>query len=222
MLGFRQDLGVAGSVQSVAAISIHPEAGKRRKRKASMRLPSTRLRRCILATDIDAEAGATAVMARLGRTVFKHRHRHAAIRLCCVARRRFHSAIPVRYHGPESRLRPIAGRRHGCPCSRCATARSPSSAAFIRRSVGSADTDTSGMAVRVYADNIENPVLEAMSHFAADDSRRFPPRCCSIRRAIFSVPPGPPSPPWACRPVSSADSVATTAYASAMPTAARL
>jgi hypothetical protein len=35
-------------------------------------------------------------------------------------------------------------------------------------------TDVSGMSVQVYADNIQNPVLEAMGHFAASDSAAAP------------------------------------------------
>jgi hypothetical protein len=48
-------------------------------------------------------------------------------------------------------------------------------------------TDASGVAVLVYSDHIDNPVLEALGRFAG----RVPAaRCSSIRRATCCAPPG--------------------------------
>ena len=69
MLGFRQDLGFAGSVQSVAAIAIHPEidasggeggAGGAGLDEAAMRTWET----LNLGDELEAEVGSTQVLAR--------------------------------------------------------------------------------------------------------------------------------------------------------------
>ena len=49
-------------------------------------------------------------------------------------------------------------------------------------------TDASGMAVLVYADTIENPVVEARGHFAAGES--VAARCCWTAPAAWFTPPG--------------------------------
>ena len=65
MLGFRQDLGIAGSVQSVAAVSVEPEvegAGDQGLDEAAVRSFET----MHLGPAIEAEVGSTAVVGRLG------------------------------------------------------------------------------------------------------------------------------------------------------------
>jgi hypothetical protein len=63
MLGFRQDMGYAGSVQSVAAVAIHPEmeaGGSDGLDEAAVRTWET----MHFGDSVEAEAGSTAVMAR--------------------------------------------------------------------------------------------------------------------------------------------------------------
>ena len=63
MLGFRQDMGYAGSVQSVAAVSIHPEmeaGGSDGLDEAAVRTWEA----MHVGDSLEAEAGSTAVMAR--------------------------------------------------------------------------------------------------------------------------------------------------------------
>ena len=63
MLGFRQELGFAGSVQSVAAVAIHPEvdaAGAEGLNEAGLRSVET----MNLGDEFEAEAGAEQVVAR--------------------------------------------------------------------------------------------------------------------------------------------------------------
>ena len=65
MLGFRQDLGFAGSVESMAAISIHPViegAGGEGLDEAAMRSSET----IRLGDEFEIDAGAQQVMARFG------------------------------------------------------------------------------------------------------------------------------------------------------------
>ncbi len=77
MLGFRQDLGFAGSVQSVAAVSVEPEIeGARRIEgldEAAIRSSET----MHLGEAIEAEVGSTAVIGRLGGTTAEHGNRDA-------------------------------------------------------------------------------------------------------------------------------------------------
>src|SRR5580700_4210688 len=66
MLGFRQDLGFAGSVQSVAAVAIHPEvdsAGADGLDEAAIRSWET----MNLGDEVQGEVGSTQVVARFGR-----------------------------------------------------------------------------------------------------------------------------------------------------------
>ena len=63
MLGFRQDLGFVGSVQSVAAVTIHPEVddyGSQGLNEAAIRTWES----LHLGDEIEAEAGSTQVLAR--------------------------------------------------------------------------------------------------------------------------------------------------------------
>ena len=65
MLGFRQDLGFAGAVQSVAAIAIHPEIGADAEdgiEEAAIRTAET----INLGDEFEGEAGAQQVVARFG------------------------------------------------------------------------------------------------------------------------------------------------------------
>ena len=65
MLGFRQDLGFAGSVQSVAAISVEPEvqgAGGSGLDEAAIQSSETMR----LGDAIEADVGSAAVVGRLG------------------------------------------------------------------------------------------------------------------------------------------------------------
>ena len=64
MLGFRQDLGYAGSVQSVAAVAIHPDVegvGNEGLEEAALGT----MERLHLGPDIDAEVGSSEILARM-------------------------------------------------------------------------------------------------------------------------------------------------------------
>jgi hypothetical protein len=160
MLGFRQDLGYAGSVQSVAAVAIHPEmeaGGSDGLDEAAVRTWETMR----LGDSLQAEAGSTAVIARFAtntpNTVV------AALPFARVAWRqgeqlihyRVATAVPGRPGGSDSEagtwLPAVAVRQgrlsmeHG-----------------LHQEIGwERQTERTGMSVLVFSDNVDNPVLQA-------------------------------------------------------------
>ena len=169
MLGFRQDLGYAGSVQSVAAVAVHPEidsAGSEGLDEAAIRTWET----LHLGDEIEAEVGSSQVLARSAgqspRTVA------AALPFASVGWRDGNSIIRYRMTtfmpGP-----PDAGESEARAWLPGISARNGELAIEhgLHQEIGwERQTDLSDMAVLVYADNIDNPVIEAMGHFATCDS----------------------------------------------------
>jgi len=174
MLGFRQDLGMAGSVQSVAAFAVHPEiAGPGAEGVAAGGLSEGGVRTwetINLGDAIEAEVGSNQVLARFERnspnTVM------AALPFATVGWRSGDST--VRYGmttvlpGPpgmdQTRSQawlPRVSSRNG----RVAIEHG------LHQEIGwERRTDASGMAVLVFADNVDDPVLEAMGKLAGGDS----------------------------------------------------
>jgi hypothetical protein len=169
MLGFRQDLGFAGSVQSVAAVAIHPEveAGDADGvDEAAMRSWEV----LNLGDEFEGEVGSTQVLARSfgasGSTIAKmlpmvsagYREGNSTIRY------RLATALPSRQDGDETEARawlPELSMRNG----RLAIERG------LHQEIGwERRTDTSGMSVVLFADRLDNPVLEAMSRSASGGS----------------------------------------------------
>ena len=169
MLGFRQDLGFAGSVQSVAAVAVHPEVsagGSEGLDEAAVRSWET----IHLGDEFEGEAGSSQVLARLSsispQTVV------AVLPFASVGWRDGNSAVRYRM----TTLLP------GAPDAGDTEARSwlPGLSARdgslviehgLHQELGwERRTNLSGVAVAVFADRIDNPVLEAMSHFAAGNS----------------------------------------------------
>jgi len=166
MLGFRQDLGYAGSVQSVAAISMQPEMGE----EVSQGLDEAGIRTwetMRLGDEFDVEAGSTQVLARFAEhsadTVF------AALPFATVGwhdgnstvRYRLATELPGPAGAEETEARAwlpaVAGRdgrmllEHG-----------------IHQEIGwERWTDASGVKVAVFTDHIDNPVMEAAERNAA-------------------------------------------------------
>jgi hypothetical protein len=166
MLGFRQDLGYAGSVQSVAAVSIHPEleaGGSGGLDEAVVRTWET----MHFGDTLEAEAGSTAVMARFAKstpnTVL------AALPYAQVAwhqgdqsiRYRVATAVPRRLGGADSEagtyLPAVAARQgrltleHG-----------------LHQEIGwERQTDRTGLSVLLFSDTVDNPVLQAAGSGAA-------------------------------------------------------
>jgi len=167
MLGFRQELGYAGSVQSVAAMAIHPEiegAGGEGLAEAVIRTSQT----FHMGDEFDVEAGAEQVMARFGRS---------SPNTVVAALPYFNAG----WNGGNSTVR--YGLATMVPGMQAADADAPSGLmpAFsvrnghlalehgLHQEIGwERKTDASGISVSFYADNLENPVLEAATHLAAD------------------------------------------------------
>jgi hypothetical protein len=179
MLGFRQDLGFAGSVQSVAAIAIHPEidAPESEGNADTGGLDEAAMRsweNLRLGEAIKAEVGSTEVVGRFAghssNTVA------AALPFASVGWRNGNST--VRYQmttemqgadeADETQAQAWLPRmsirngelvlEHG-----------------LHQEVGwERNTDRSGMSVMVFADRIDNPVMEARGHFAAEGAAGAP------------------------------------------------
>jgi hypothetical protein len=169
MLGFRQDLGFAGSVQSVAAVAIHPEVdalGSEGLDEAALRTWET----MSLGDEFEVEAGSSQVVARVAgqsaRTVA------AMLPYASVGWRKGDSTYRYRMtsflSGPqdadESQARawlPAVSTRNGNLALEHG----------MHQEIGwERHTDVSGMSVLVFSDRIDNPVIEAMGHFAAGNA----------------------------------------------------
>jgi hypothetical protein len=170
MLGFRQDLGFAGSVQSVATMTIQPDvqnSGGQGLEEAAVRSEET----MHLGPDIDAEAGANLVMARLGGApggpatdmlpfaTVSWRNGNSTLHYrvaTMVQDRATDDSEPQAYLPAMVERNGEAAIEHG-----------------MHQEIGwQRDTDASGVSLLLYSDNVENPVLEALGRFAADESPR--------------------------------------------------
>jgi hypothetical protein len=164
-LGFRQDLGFAGSVQSMAAVSIHPEidgGGAEGLDEATMRTWQS----MNMGDEFDVETGAEQVMARFAQhspnTVF------AALPFVRVGwhtgasavHYRMATAVPgIQAQGSTSGTDlPALAMRNGSLMVEHGLHQEVS---WERR------TDVSGMSLVVYRDSLSNPVVEAMTRSAA-------------------------------------------------------
>jgi hypothetical protein len=166
MLGFRQELGFAGSVQSVAAVAVHPEiegAGSLGLDEASMSSSET----MNFGDEFQAEAGAEQVIARFAQgssnTVA------AALPFVTVGWRKDDSTLSYRMATSVPDIRP-EGESQAAAWLPTVSLRDGKLAVEhgLHQEIGwQRKTDASGTAVVLYADSLSNPVLEAMSHLAA-------------------------------------------------------
>jgi Carboxypeptidase regulatory-like domain len=169
MLGFRQDLGFAGSVQSVAAVALHPEVaagGSEGLDEAAARSWET----IHLGDEFEAEVGSDEVLARLsstsGQTVT------ALLPFATVGWREGKSAIRYRMTTflPGAADAADTEARSWLPSISVRDGKLAIERGLHQELGWERRTDLSGVAVVVFADRIDNPVLEAMSHFAAGNS----------------------------------------------------
>jgi hypothetical protein len=166
MLGFRQDLGFAGSVQSVAAIAIHPDeydgAGEQGMDEAAINSSET----MHFGDEFELDAGSAEVVGHFA----GDRQANVTAALPYASAEWRNGASTVQYRmatmvpDPESNdeteasawLPAVAMRDGDLVMER-----------GLHQEIGyERQTDTSGLAVMVYSDNIDNPVLEAMSRAA--------------------------------------------------------
>jgi len=174
MLGFRQDLGFAGSVQTVAAVAVHPEIdspqGEPGLEEAAIHTWET----IHLGDEFDIEAGSTEVLARFAgqsSDPVMAALPSASVDWCGGNSRvgyRVATFQPGRSQSDESRTGawlPEFSLRNG--------------QLVMQRGLHQEirweqRTDASGMSVRVFSDSIRNPVLEAMGHFAGGEFAALP------------------------------------------------
>jgi len=181
MLGFRQDLGFAGAVESLAAISIHPVVEGPDGvglDEAMMRSAET----MNLGDEFEVEAGTQQVLARFGQnspTTVMQALPFATVKWNAqqsTVSYRMASAMPVAgqdqsqagYFLPRAAMRD--GRltlEHGLH----------QEIAWERR------TDASGVSFVVYSDHIENPVIEARGLASGSDGVLRDPRSGLMRGA---------------------------------------
>jgi hypothetical protein len=184
MLGFRQDLGFAGSVQSVAAVSIHPEeidgSGEQGLDEAVLRSAES----MHLGDAIEAEAGSAEVLARIGGqspdtlatglpfVTVQWRGGNAAFHY------RMATMVPDRNAEDETEAAawlPQFSTRNG----KLVIERG------MHQEIGwERRTDDSEMAVLAYSDDLRDPILEAMTRMAAGDSAQTP----LAAEALFDSP----------------------------------
>jgi hypothetical protein len=165
MLGFRQDLGVSGSVQSVAAVAIHPGiegAGAEGLDEAAMRTWET----VRMGDEFEAEIGAEQVVARFAQkspnTVAE------ALPYVSAGWRKGDSSV----HYGMTTIVPSVQRHGDSEAASWLPALSVRNGALVlerglHQELGwERKTDASGIAFLVYADRMDNPVLEAMTRLA--------------------------------------------------------
>jgi hypothetical protein len=166
-LGFRQDLGFAGSVESVAAVAIHPEVisngseglgGSEGLDEAAVRTLET----INFGGALEAEAGSSEVLARFAAN--SPNSILAALPFASVAwrngdttlRYRMTTALPSAADGEGSGTGvPTVSMRNG----RLALEHGLHQEIGWQHSTGNSD-----VAVLVYADKIDNPVMEAVGN----------------------------------------------------------
>jgi hypothetical protein len=174
MLGFRQDLGFAGSVQSVAAVSIHPEesdgAGGQGFDEAAVRSSET----LNLGPGMEAEVGSTEVVGR-----FEGQSPETlAVGLPFAAVEWRAGNTAVRYR--MATMVPGSGADNATDGEEYTPRFSERDGNLVvergmHQEIGwQRGTDTSSMAVMVYTDTVSDPILEAMTRFAAGDAADSP------------------------------------------------
>jgi len=192
MLGFRQDLGYAGSVQSLAAVTIQPEVGVDGEDGSSAR-PASGLEEAgirseetmNLGDEFVVEAGSEQVLAAaidhsLGTQV-------AVLPFASLVWRKGYSELHYGMTSIVPSLRDEDDTDTQASLPRISTRNGNLQIERgLHQEIGwERHTDRSSTAVLLYADQLDNPVLEAMGHFAVagDRSRLDPEQMALVDRA---------------------------------------
>lgn len=158
-LGFRQDLGFAGSVDSVAAIAIHPDvetAGSDGLDEASMRTEET----IHLGDMLEAQAGSEQVFARFANN--SQNTILAALPYITVAWRTRGSTLQYRMATAVTGSADAGDGAEGMPRLAMNDGRMVLEHGMHQEIGWERQTDNSDFAVRMYEDRVDDPVLEAM------------------------------------------------------------
>ncbi len=172
MLGFRQDLGYAGSVQSVAAVAVHPDVegnGDQGLDEAAIRNSET----LQMGDEFDGEVGSSQVVARMNGNA----PQMMAVALPFLTLGWHDGDSAIRYRMSTFAPSPDTGETEAVALLPAVSMRGDSLAIEhgLHQEIGwERQTETSGMSVMVYAENIDNPALEAMTRFAQDNGAMSP------------------------------------------------
>ncbi|UWZ84089.1 carboxypeptidase-like regulatory domain-containing protein [Occallatibacter riparius] len=166
MLGFRQDLGFAGAVQSVAAVTIHPEVegvGAGGLNEATLRTWED----INMGDEFQVQAGGQQVMARFAQdspnTVT------AALPFVSVGWRKGDGMVSYRFATAVPDTRGLAETQAGAwmPAVAMRDGRLTLEHGIHQEIGWERRTDDSGFAVFFYSDTLSNPVVEGMAHGVA-------------------------------------------------------
>jgi hypothetical protein len=169
MLGFSQDLGFAGSVQSVAAVAIHPEieeGGAEGLDQAAVRTFET----MNLGDEFEAEVGSDQVLARFGQhspnTVA------AALPFTTLSWRDGNSSVHYRLATsiPNSDTVGEPGKAAAMPALSAHSGRLALEHGLHQEIGWDRSTGDSKIAVMVFASHTDNPVVEAEGRFQAGNT----------------------------------------------------
>lgn len=172
MLGFRQELGFAGSVQTVAAVAIHPEvegAGAEGLNEAAVRTSET----LHLGDEFDGEVGSEQLVARFAakspNTVV------AALPFVTAGWRKGSSTVRYRMTTivPGTRVDGESEASGWLPAVSVQNGRLVMERGLHQEIGWERNADSSNVAFMVYADRMGHPVLEAMTRMAADSDAQF-------------------------------------------------
>lgn len=164
-LGFRQDLGFAGSVQSLAAVSIHPEfegAGAEGLNEATMRT----WQQMTMGDEFDVETGAEQVLARFAQnspnTIL------AALPFISVGWHEGNSVIHYRMATavPGKHVEGSTAAGSNLPAISIHNGSLALEHGLHQEISWERRTDMSGMSFVMYSDSLSNPVIEAMTRGA--------------------------------------------------------
>jgi hypothetical protein len=168
MLGFRQDLGFAGSVESVAAVAIDPEVVSGANAgisEASVRSSET----MHFGEALEAEVGSDIVAGRLAGT-----SPSTATALLPYATVAWHGGASTLQYRMTTMVPDQASTMNEAAAGLPALAERNGTLTiehgFHQEISWARQTDASSMFVILYSDHIENPVLEAQGHFASGDA----------------------------------------------------
>ncbi len=167
MLGFRQDLGFAGSVQSLAAVAMQPQVGTGAGGgfdEAAVRSSETMR----LGPSIVAEVGTTEVVAHLAGPAADTMT--AALPYATVGWQSGNSTVSYRMATfvPEAPAGNDSQAEAWLPEFSVREGRLAMERGMHQEIGWERRTDSSEMSVVVYTDNVENPVMEAMGGAAGD------------------------------------------------------
>lgn len=181
MLGFRQDLGFAGAVESMAAISIHPVVegdGAEGLEEASVRSAET----INLGDEFEIDAGAQQMMARFSQnspnTIL------AALPFATVAWRGGNSTVTYRLaSSPVGPNQNESDAGYYLPMLSVREGRLVLEHGLHQEIGWARRTDASGVSFLVYSDQIANPVIEASGQAAPGDAVLSDPMSGLLRGA---------------------------------------